>query len=87
MSASFSGKKTIAELTAKMPPEAEAMEGRPIFPVADLTAGGGSKVNFIDARREAGRKFDAGRLKEVESFMRDPRGWSKAHGGTAGAGA
>jgi orotate phosphoribosyltransferase len=31
-------------------------------------------------------KFDAARLNEVESFMRDPRGWSKAHGGTAGAG-
>ena len=24
---------------------------------------------------------------EVEAFMRDPRGWSKAHGGTAGFGA
>jgi orotate phosphoribosyltransferase len=32
-------------------------------------------------------KFDAKRLAEVESFMRDPRGWSKAHGGTAGAAA
>jgi len=31
-------------------------------------------------------KFDAGKLAEVEAFMRDPRGWSKAHGGTAGAG-
>lgn len=32
-------------------------------------------------------KFDAAKLNEVEAFMRDPRGWSKAHGGTAGAGA
>jgi orotate phosphoribosyltransferase len=32
-------------------------------------------------------KFDAKHLAEVESFMRDPRGWSKAHGGTAGAAA
>ena len=32
-------------------------------------------------------KFDAAKLNEVESFMRDPRGWSKAHGGTAGFGA
>jgi orotate phosphoribosyltransferase len=32
-------------------------------------------------------KFDSKKLDEVEAFMRDPRGWSKAHGGTAGAGA
>jgi orotate phosphoribosyltransferase len=31
-------------------------------------------------------RFDEAKLNEVESFMRDPRGWSKAHGGTAGAG-
>jgi orotate phosphoribosyltransferase len=31
-------------------------------------------------------KFDQTKLNEVEAFMRDPRGWSKAHGGTAGAG-
>lgn len=30
-------------------------------------------------------RFDAGVLAEVEKFMHDPRGWSKAHGGTAGA--
>jgi hypothetical protein len=24
-----------------------------------------------------------GKLKEVEAFMRDPAGWSKAHGGVA----
>jgi orotate phosphoribosyltransferase len=32
------------------------------------------------------KKFEAAKLDEVEAFMRDPRGWSKAHGGTAGAG-
>jgi orotate phosphoribosyltransferase len=32
-------------------------------------------------------KFDPKKLAEVETFMRDPRGWSKAHGGTAGFGA
>jgi orotate phosphoribosyltransferase len=32
-------------------------------------------------------KFDAGRLAQVEAFMRDPRGWSRAHGGTTGAAA
>jgi orotate phosphoribosyltransferase len=32
-------------------------------------------------------KFDAAKLNEVEAFMHDPRGWSKAHGGPAGFGA
>jgi len=32
-------------------------------------------------------KFELAKLDEVEAFMRDPRGWSKAHGGTAGFGA
>ena len=31
-------------------------------------------------------KFDSKKLEDVEAFMRDPRGWSNAHGGTAGAG-
>src|SRR5215468_11850989 len=31
-------------------------------------------------------KFAPEKLKDVEAFMRDPRGWSKAHGGTLGAG-
>ena len=30
-------------------------------------------------------KFDSGKLADVEEFMRDPRSWSLAHGGTAGA--
>ena len=30
-------------------------------------------------------KFDSDKLKEVESFMKDPAGWSKAHGGVAQA--
>ncbi len=29
--------------------------------------------------------FSESTLSEAEQFMRDPRGWSKAHGGTAGA--
>jgi orotate phosphoribosyltransferase len=33
---------------------------------------------------KASKRFDAAMLQEVEAFMRDPRGWSKAHGGTAG---
>jgi orotate phosphoribosyltransferase len=31
--------------------------------------------------------FSKSTLEEVENFMRDPRAWSLAHGGTAGAGA
>jgi orotate phosphoribosyltransferase len=34
------------------------------------------------AAAKASRKFDPGMLAEVEAFMRDPNGWSKAHGGT-----
>jgi orotate phosphoribosyltransferase len=34
---------------------------------------------------KAGGKFDAGKLAEVEKFMRDPSGWSAAHGGAATA--
>jgi orotate phosphoribosyltransferase len=37
------------------------------------------------AYARAQRLFDAERLAEVERFMRDPRGWSLAHGGSAGA--
>jgi len=32
---------------------------------------------------KASGKFDAAKLAEVESFMHDPAGWSKAHGGIA----
>jgi orotate phosphoribosyltransferase len=32
---------------------------------------------------KASGTFDAGKLAEVEKFMRDPGGWSKAHGGVA----
>jgi orotate phosphoribosyltransferase len=39
------------------------------------------------AAAKKSEKFDAAKLNEVEAFMRDPRGWSKAHGGTAGFGA
>ena len=31
---------------------------------------------------KASGQFDPGMLAEVEAFMRDPNGWSKAHGGT-----
>jgi len=35
---------------------------------------------------KAADTFDSKMLSEVEQFIHDPRGWSKAHGGTAGAG-
>ena len=34
---------------------------------------------------KASGKFEAKMLAEVEKFMHDPAGWSKAHGGAAGA--
>jgi orotate phosphoribosyltransferase len=30
---------------------------------------------------KAGRMFEPNVLREVESFLNDPAGWSKAHGG------
>ena len=36
---------------------------------------------------KAGGKFDAAKLAEVEKFMHDPAGWSKAHGGVSAAAA
>jgi len=36
--------------------------------------------DVLAAARESGR-FDGAKLAEVEAFMRDPVGWSKAHGG------
>jgi orotate phosphoribosyltransferase len=40
--------------------------------------------DVLAVAKESG-KFDKGKLAEVESFMRDPTGWSKAHGGSATA--
>jgi orotate phosphoribosyltransferase len=102
--------------------------GQRVLLVEDLATDGRSKVNFVQALREAGGscehcivlffydiypegrriladlgvtlhylttwwdvlavakasgKFDARLLAEVEKFMHDPAGWSKAHGGVA----
>ena len=110
--------------------EGDLVEGARTLLVEDLTTDGKSKINFVQALRDAGArvndtfvvfhygifpqsrtnmaqmgvrlhalatwwdvlevakasaKFDDNKLAEVESFMRDPRGWSLAHGGTAGA--
>ena len=40
--------------------------------------------DVLDVAKKSG-KFDKGKLKEVEKFMKNPAGWSKAHGGVAQA--
>lgn len=40
--------------------------------------------DVLDVAKKSG-KFDKGKLREVEKFMKDPAGWSKAHGGVATA--
>jgi orotate phosphoribosyltransferase len=61
-----------------------------IFPGSrELLAGLGIKLHALAtwwdvlAAAKASGKFDAGMLAEVESFMRDPPAWSKAHGGVS----
>lgn len=110
--------------------EGQLLPGQRILLVEDLATDGKSKVNFINALREAGGncdhcfviffydiypqgkkilgdlgvtlhalttwrdvlavakasgKFEANMLAEVEKFIGDPAGWSKAHGGAAQA--
>jgi orotate phosphoribosyltransferase len=38
--------------------------------------------DVLEVAKQSG-KFDKGKLREVEKFMKDPAGWSKAHGGVA----
>lgn len=40
--------------------------------------------DVLEVAKKSG-KFDKGRLKDIEAFMKDPAGWSKAHGGVAQA--
>jgi orotate phosphoribosyltransferase len=40
--------------------------------------------DVLEVAKKSG-KFDKAKLKEVEKFMKDPAGWSKAHGGVAQA--
>ena len=107
--------------------EGSITKGQRVLLVEDLTTDGGSKVNFVNALREAGaevghtfvifyydifrdtpeklranglelhylatwwdvlaeckqiNRFSEITLKKVEDFLADPRGWSKANGGT-----
>ncbi len=111
--------------------EGQLIPGQRVLLVEDLATDGRSKVNFVNALRDAGAsvehcfvlffygiypqskkiladlgitlhalttwwdilavakasgKFDAAMLAEVEKFMHDPAGWSKAHGGASEAG-
>jgi orotate phosphoribosyltransferase len=110
--------------------EGQLTPGQRVLLVEDLATDGRSKVNFVNAIRDAGGqcehcfviffydiypegktiladlgvtlhalttwwdvlavakrsgKFDPATLAEVEKFMHDPAGWSKAHGGVATA--
>jgi orotate phosphoribosyltransferase len=110
--------------------EGQLLPGQRVLLVEDLATDGKSKVNFINAIREAGGtcyhcffiffydiyprgkkilgdlgvtldalttwkdvlavarasgKFEPKMLAEVEKFIGDPAGWSKAHGGAAEA--
>jgi orotate phosphoribosyltransferase len=40
--------------------------------------------DVLAVAKQSGR-FDKGKLREVEKFMKDPAGWSKAHGGATQA--
>jgi len=40
--------------------------------------------DVLEVAKKSGR-FDKGKLREVEKFMKDPPGWSKAHGGVVTA--
>jgi orotate phosphoribosyltransferase len=40
--------------------------------------------DVLEVAKKSGR-FDQGKLKDVEEFMKDPSAWSKAHGGAAQA--
>ncbi|HUZ34516.1 MAG TPA: orotate phosphoribosyltransferase [Xanthobacteraceae bacterium] len=40
--------------------------------------------DVLEVAKKSG-KFDKGKLREAEKFMKDPTGWSKAHGGASQA--
>lgn len=110
--------------------EGHLAPGERVLLVEDLTTDGKSKVNFVNALREAGaecahcfvffyydifseasgilkdsgltlhrlatwwdvlaavkkmERFEPAQVAEIEAFLHDPHGWSKAHGGTASA--
>jgi orotate phosphoribosyltransferase len=58
-------------------------EGKTILSNLDVTLHYLTTWWDVLAVAKASGKFDAGLLAEVEKFMHDPAGWSKAHGGVA----
>jgi len=58
-------------------------EGRTILTELGVTLHSLATWWDVLAVAKASGKFDAGKLAEVEKFMHDPAGWSKAHGGVA----
>jgi orotate phosphoribosyltransferase len=60
-------------------------EGKKIFSNLGVTLHYLTTWWDVLAVAKASGKFDGGLLAEVEKFMHDPAGWSKAHGGVASA--
>ncbi len=82
--ARFPDKKVIAELTAKMLLEVEAVRFDPktLDDLGITTHRLATSRAVLAVAKESG-KLSGAMLDEVEKFMRDPPGWSKAHGGVA----
>jgi orotate phosphoribosyltransferase len=60
-------------------------EGKKILKELDITLHAlATWWDVLEVAKKSG-KFDKGRLREAEKFMKDPAGWSKAHGGAAQA--
>jgi orotate phosphoribosyltransferase len=62
-------------------------EGRKILSDLGVTLHALATWWDVLAVAKASGRFDAGKLGEVEQFMRNPAAWSKAHGGVAAAAA
>ncbi len=62
-------------------------EGRKILGELGVTLHALATWWDVLAVAKASGRFDAAKLGEVEKFMHDPAGWSKAHGGVAAAAA
>jgi len=60
-------------------------EGKKILKDLDITLHAlATWWDVLEVAKKSGT-FDKGRLREAEKFMKDPAGWSKAHGGAAQA--
>ena len=60
-------------------------EGKKILAELDITLHSlATWWDVLEVAKKSGR-FDKGRLREAEKFMKDPAAWSKAHGGAQAA--